>query len=79
MSVTPWLMQFAQDPANGALIIALQVIVILLGVVLLIQAEMFTVGHPRQKGSMAVFYLGILPLLLTFVVIIVARFLRIIF
>jgi heme O synthase-like polyprenyltransferase len=79
MSVTPWLIQFAQDPANAPITIVLQVIVILLGVVLLIQAEMLTVGHPRNKVPMAVFYFGILPLFITFLVIIVARFLRIIF
>ena len=79
MSVTPSLTQFAQDHANSPLIIFLQVMVILVGVVLLIQVELLNVSQPREKRAVSVLYTGILPLLIAFVVIIVARFLQIIF
>jgi hypothetical protein len=79
MSVTPSLTQFVQLPANEPAILILQVMVILAGVILLMQAEFLAVGRPRSKGSAFGFYLGVVPLLIMFVVTVVARFLRIIF
>lgn len=77
MIVSPWLTQFSQNPNSETAITILQVSVIILGITLLIEAELLVAaGENRGKTKIQTLYTGILPLLIVFVFILAARFLR---
>ncbi len=77
MIVTTWLTQFSQNPTNETIITILQVGVILAGVILLIEAELWVAaGENRGKTKSQALYIGIAPLLIAFIFILAARFLR---